>query len=80
MSLPKWVDAYMPPRGRCLVCGAPDARHRVTDAAWEALRAGDSMPVVAEEYGLPLEMVRRLFMLKRPPSPWGRAALEGKDA
>ena len=27
------------------------------------------MPDVAEDYGLPLEMVRRLFMLSRPPSP-----------
>ena len=51
------------------MCGGPDARHRVTDAAWQALRAGESMPDVAEDYGLPLEMVRRLFVLSRPPSP-----------
>lgn len=66
--LPKWIDAYMPPMGRCSLCGSQDARHRITDAAWQSLQAGESVSTVAKEYALPVEMVQRLQALKRPPS------------
>ena len=70
--LPKWIDAEMPFRGPCEVCGGPDARHRVTDAIWEYVNAGEWIEDAAAEYGVSEQFVARLAGLTRPPWPGKR--------
>ncbi len=67
LTLPKWIDAEMPFRGPCALCGAPDARHRVTDAIWEAWNAGDSLADVARDFSVSERFVFRGGCQRRPP-------------
>jgi len=57
MSIPEWVDEHMPPRGPCLLCGGPDARHRVLDAISARIEGGEAAREVADDYGLPIRFV-----------------------
>lgn len=56
MSRPAEVRAVLrlfgPPAGPCAICGLPDKRHRMLEAVAENVRAGDSVPFVAEAYGV----------------------------
>jgi len=49
-----------PYRGKCGICGGPDARHRVADAIAEQVRAGDSPESVADDFGVEVASVRFL--------------------
>lgn len=60
MTYPSWVDEEMPPAGPCGICGGPDKRHRVIDAAIGMVMAGDHPAAVAEDYGLSEAFVQRL--------------------
>ena len=53
MSATASLDAVLPPRGPCGLCGHPDARHRICDAVAERLRAGDTVADIATDYDLP---------------------------
>ena len=66
-SLPKWIDAEMPFRGPCGFCGSPDARHRVTDAIWGAIKAGDPVKGVAYDYVVSEAFAERLGRRKTCP-------------
>lgn len=65
--LPKWIDRELPFRGPCRLCGGPDARHRITDAIWEAWQAGDSLGSLAEDYGVSESFVFRVGRQRRAP-------------
>ena len=54
------IDREIPFRGRCALCGAPDARHRELDVIAELVRAGETIEFVARTYGLSVELVRRV--------------------
>jgi hypothetical protein len=51
------IDRYFKPRGRCGVCGGPDARHRIIDAIAEQLAAGMYPEDIATELAVPLKGV-----------------------
>lgn len=51
------LDAYFPPAGPCLFCGAADKRHRLWDTMAERCAAGETAAAVAEDYGYPVEAV-----------------------
>lgn len=53
------LDRYFPPNGPCGFCGDTEigARHRIIDAIVDAVRAGEPIEVVAEEYDKPVEAV-----------------------
>jgi hypothetical protein len=63
--IPKWVDEFVPPRGRCGICGGPDARHRLLDNIRGQVKAGEPMEDVATDFEVPLELVQRICKLKR---------------
>lgn len=46
--------------GTCAFCGFGDKRHRLADAIVENVRAGDSVAMVADNYGVSQEAVRTL--------------------
>lgn len=51
-TLPARFDAAFPRRGPCLFCvGFKDGRHRLLDAIRSRHRAGDSVAVLARDYG-----------------------------
>ena len=60
MTLQQAIDAAMPYSGPCAFCDSDDARHRVLDIVAGMVRAGDGPAGVAEDYGLPVELVERL--------------------
>lgn len=51
------IDRYFPYRGPCILCGGPDARHRLFDALWGFYQAGDSVEVLADEYEYPVKVI-----------------------
>jgi hypothetical protein len=67
------IDRYFKFRGRCGVCGGPDARHRVIDSIAERLAAGEYPDVIAQEFGVPVEGVHAVLAatikLTLPPVP-----------
>ena len=67
MSLPKWLDKHLPPRGPCGICGGPDARHRIIDAIRARYSAGESILSIAADYNLLFGFVRRIVRRKRMP-------------
>lgn len=54
--LPPVVEAVMPFRSACGLCGGPDARHRVLDAIQERVSVDEDQEV-QEDYGLSAEVV-----------------------
>lgn len=46
------LDVLYPYAGTCAFCGFGDKRHRLADSIVENVRAGDSVPFVAENYGV----------------------------
>lgn len=83
----RWVDTWNavigPPRGRCGLCGCPDARHRIADAMVSRYLAGDDLQLIADDYdvtdhqslgelvasGLAYEVARRRARLPRSYEP-----------
>lgn len=57
---PSVLDVLYPYAGPCAFCGGSDKRHRMADAITENVRAGDSVRLVADGYGVPVEAVERL--------------------
>lgn len=57
MVLPPDVDAVIPYRGECGLCGAHDARHRILDAIKERWRAGEPPDEIAADYEYPATVV-----------------------
>lgn len=58
MAEPMTLDrAIYPYAGPCALCGRPDKRHRMFDAIRENHRAGDSVGLLADAYGLSVEVV-----------------------
>lgn len=55
----------LPFRGPCLFCGHPDARHRLFDAIVGRHQAGESVELLAWDYGLAEEVVRWVVMGRR---------------
>lgn len=51
------LDAIGPWRGRCGLCGHPDARHRLADAIRGQYAAGELVPVIAEYFGVTVRAV-----------------------
>ena len=53
------LDEHLPLRGPCLICGVPgeDQTHRVIDAIAEHFRAGEDPAAIAEDYGVPVQVV-----------------------
>lgn len=53
------LDRHLPLRGQCQLCGVPgeDQTHRVIDAIADRHRAGDDAASIAEDYGVPVEVV-----------------------
>lgn len=53
------LDRHLPKRGQCLLCGVPgeDQTHRVIDAIADRYRAGDDDTTLAEDHGVPVEVV-----------------------
>lgn len=60
IPLQELIDREMPHRGPCAICGSDDARHRVLDAIAEHVRAGDPVSVMAQDFGVSAELVRRV--------------------
>ncbi len=60
IRVPEWVDAEMPYRGPCGICGASDARHRVLDAIADRIAASDHEEQVAEDYELSVWFVTKI--------------------
>lgn len=57
------LDLLGPYRGRCAMCGHPDARHRQADAIAGAVCAEDGPQVAAEEYLRPdVEMLEGVLI------------------
>lgn len=56
-------------RGECAVCGGPDARHRLFDAIQEQQRAGDPSSLVAENYGITVELAEAIAAAPRWREP-----------
>lgn len=55
------LDELDPPRGRCLLCGHPDARHQL----WSViLRSPHSDIALSELYGVSVHLVRALRRLR----------------
>jgi hypothetical protein len=61
------IDRHFPYRGKCAMCGAWDARHRLFDAMRGMHRAGDSIETIATAYELPIEAVKAVLTPKRCP-------------
>lgn len=55
------IDRYFPPCGRCEICGHSDARHRIFDAMCGMASAGDSATSIAENYKVPVEVVKAIL-------------------
>lgn len=74
------INAAMPYRGRCGMCGGPDARHREWDSWRGQHRAGDPIERVARSFDRRLAIVRAVIRLS--PQAYGglmrRAANEAK--
>ena len=61
------IDAAFPYRGRCMVCGCADARHRLFDAMRGNYRAGDTVERIAVMYDADVEAVRAVVEARRCP-------------
>lgn len=78
-----WAAAIGPHRGKCGLCGCPDARHRIADAMVSRYLAGDDLQLIANDYdvtdhqslgelvasGLAYEVARRRARLPRSYEP-----------
>jgi hypothetical protein len=51
------IDTYFPRVGLCACCSTQDGRHRVIDAIAERYGAGDSIELLAEDYGVSADAV-----------------------
>lgn len=58
------LDEHFPPRGPCLLCGHPDARHRLWDALLGRHDAGDSAEELARDYGVAVEAVEAVLRVR----------------
>jgi len=63
------LDLVGPFRGKCGICGGPDARHRLFDAIQEQQRAGDPSPLVADNYGISVELAEAIAAAPRWREP-----------
>ena len=66
MSIDDPLNQYFPSCGPCLFCGHPDARHRVFDAIISQWGAGDTIPDLAEDYGVPESVIAAVLRMGRP--------------
>lgn len=59
------IERYFPINGPCLMCGTPgfSARHRVIDAIRDRVKAGEAVDAVADDFELPISVVRALCAL-----------------
>lgn len=55
------IDRLMPYRGKCGVCGGPDARHRVIDSIAERLAVGERPGEIAAEFAVPADTVHAVL-------------------
>ena len=51
------ISEHIPYRGRCAFCGGIDARHRLFEAISERHRAGDSIELLAWDFGVSEDLV-----------------------
>ena len=65
------INEREPKIGPCLICGQPgvDQRHRVLDAVADLLAGGEHPVDVAEDYGIPVDVVEAV----------GRVWVTGRD-
>ncbi len=57
-----WLDRYFPEVGPACLCGVPGAqqRHRTLDTIVGRLTAGEGVESVADDYDLPVWVVKRV--------------------
>lgn len=58
------LDKWFPFTGPCFCEVVPDTRHRVWDAIMERSGAGDSVDVLSEDYGVPVEAIKEVLKVR----------------
>lgn len=54
------LDEWFPYCGPCLICGGPDARHRVWDGLIGRFNGGETWKFIAQDCDLPYEAILAL--------------------
>lgn len=58
------LDPHFPPRGACAICGCDDARHRLWDTIMARHDMGQSVAMIADDYGLTPEAVQAVLTVR----------------
>lgn len=59
------IDAHFPLKGPCFCCGEQDGRHRLLDAIKGRHGAGDSVELLANDYGRPVAAICAVLGFRR---------------